>query len=261
MKFSASSLLSSVKKDGARYPFIDSMRGLCIIGMILYHTLIDYIGFFGSEGVEGLLTAANVIRDIGCSAFFFISGACLVLSGGSYKRPIILFGAGLFATGITALIFPECYIIFGILTAMGIFGIAGRVLKKPFLRLPPHLFLFFFLVLFFVFFRCIYGACSFFGKTLFEFPRQWYSNYVSAFFGFPFDGFCSLDYYPVLPWIFIYFAGFFFMRTHEKIPRFRRLLSVEIRPLSLAGRQSFAVYALHQPVIMGAVLLMYFICK
>ena len=63
--------------------------------------------------------------------------------------------------------------------------------------------------------------------------------------------FYSADYYPLLPWGLLFFAGAFAgRRLCEHLPRWTLP-----RPLTWMGRHALGIYLVHQPLMMGALLL------
>ena len=89
-----------------------------------------------------------------------------------------------------------------------------------------------------------------FGGLRLALPDAWYANYFTAFFGFlPFD-FYSTDYFALLPWLFLFWAGYF---LHGVVGRARmEPLRRSVCPaLGWMGRHSLLLYLLHQPVIYG----------
>ncbi|MCD7837730.1 MAG: DUF1624 domain-containing protein, partial [Clostridiales bacterium] len=82
-------------------------------------------------------------------------------------------------------------------------------------------------------------------------PRALYQNLATAFFGFPPAGFYSADYFPLLPWFFLFCAGYFAHRLWwdrwKELPLLRR----GVPGLSWLGRHSLVGYLLHQPVLYG----------
>ena len=81
-------------------------------------------------------------------------------------------------------------------------------------------------------------------------PGAWYANLFTAFFGFFPLGFFSTDYFPLLPWLFLFWAGYF---LHHLVGRGRLapLRRSVCPPLGWMGRHSLVLYLLHQPVILG----------
>ena len=61
--------------------------------------------------------------------------------------------------------------------------------------------------------------------------------------------FTSADYFPVVPWVFLFWCGVFLARLW--CPD-RGEPPAALRPLCAIGRNTLLVYMLHQPVIYGA---------
>ena len=61
--------------------------------------------------------------------------------------------------------------------------------------------------------------------------------------------FASADYFPILPWVFLFWCGVFLARLW--CPG-RGEPPAALRPLCAIGRNTLLVYMLHQPVIYGA---------
>ncbi len=69
--------------------------------------------------------------------------------------------------------------------------------------------------------------------------------------GFPSPDFYSSDYFPLLPWIFLYGAGFYFFKWIEKKEEVLKILSKKIRFFQSIGKYSIWIYIVHQPLILG----------
>ena len=72
-----------------------------------------------------------------------------------------------------------------------------------------------------------------------------------AVLGLPGPGFWSSDYFPLVPWVFLYLCGYFLWRLIGSRQRVMDRLRPGIGPLALIGRHSLAVYLLHQPALMA----------
>lgn len=70
-------------------------------------------------------------------------------------------------------------------------------------------------------------------------------------FGIPGPGFRSSDYFPLFPWIFVFFAGGFFgkLAAGGKFPAFAYKSRIPF--LSWMGRHALILYVVHQPVLYG----------
>ena len=86
-------------------------------------------------------------------------------------------------------------------------------------------------------------------------PGAWYANLFTAFFGFFPRGFFSTDYFPLLPWLFLFWAGYFlhFCMGRARMEPLRRSVCA---PLGWLGRHSLGIYLLHQPVLYAALVLL-----
>ena len=82
-------------------------------------------------------------------------------------------------------------------------------------------------------------------------PRWLYATDLLAVVGFPSPSFWSTDYFPLLPWFFLFCAGYFLWSLLDKSPRAKELLRPGLRPLSFLGRHSLAIYLIHQPALMA----------
>ncbi len=81
-------------------------------------------------------------------------------------------------------------------------------------------------------------------------PQSLYANYFTAFFGFYPDWFYSADYFGLLPWLFLFWAGYY---LHKAVGRRRGWNRCAARcARRWAGWAALALlYLLHQPVIYG----------
>lgn len=249
--------LSATTDAKSRYYLLDSVRGICILGMIAYHTLFDIVAFFGVPVTEGLMTAVDVVRDFGACCFICLSGICMHFGKRPLKRFFLIAGASLIITVVTYIAMPEIPVIFGILTFMAFASLIMMPLKKHLDKLPaiPSAIVCF--VLFLLTFEVYHNYIGFYSLKLFDLPEFLYRNYLTAAFGFPFYGFASSDYYPVFPWIFMFFFGFFLWKIMKRSDRLMYIMGIRIRFLEKIGRLSLYIYVLHQPVVLGILLLIF----
>ena len=76
-------------------------------------------------------------------------------------------------------------------------------------------------------------------------PRWLYTTDLLAVVGFPSPSFWSTDYFPLLPWFFLFCAGYFLWSLLDKSPRAKELLRPGLRPLSFLGRHSLWLFFVH----------------
>ena len=83
-----------------------------------------------------------------------------------------------------------------------------------------------------------------------QLPDSLYANLLTAYLGFPGPGFYSTDYFSLIPWLFLFWAGFYLYKVVGR-PRMEPLRRSICPPLGWIGRHSLVIYMLHQPVLYG----------
>ena len=166
-------------------------------------------------------------------------------------RPLggICCGAGAVVTLATLVFMPEGRVIFGVLTFLGTAMLLTGVLEPLLKKVMPAVGLAVSAVLFAVCYPVSLGWVGLGGWKL-MLPQSLYANYFTAFFGFYPDWFYSTDYFGLLPWLFLFWAGYY---LHKAVGRRRMepLRRSVCPPLGWMGRHSLLLYLLHQPVIYG----------
>ena len=90
-----------------------------------------------------------------------------------------------------------------------------------------------------------------YGVHIAALPDALYQNYLTAYLGFPHPGFYTTDYFSLLPWLFLFLAGFYVYQMAGQ-----RILKISwpgIPPLNWIGRHALEIYVVHQPVIYGLI--------
>ena len=234
------------KAPAGRYALLDELRGLDLVSMMLYHACWDMMFLFGIwmdwyAGMPGRLWQQTI-----CWVFILLSGFCAPFGRYMLRRGTVVFGAG---AVVTLVFMPGGRVILGVLTFLGTAMLLTGVLEPLLKKIPPAAGLAVSAVLFALTYHLDERWLGFGGLRL-ALPDAWYANYFTAFFGFlPFD-FYSTDYFALLPWLFLFWAGYY---LHKAVGR-RRMEPLR-RPVCPAlgwmGRHSLLLYLLHQPVIYG----------
>lgn len=226
-----------------RFPELDMFRGLAVVMMIIFHFFVDlsFLGLSGPDPFSGFLKAFGL-----CTATMFITIAGISAHIKADKTPgiknqvfvflkrggyLILIGFGIslctwyFLKG-------EGYVVFGILHLIG-----------TCLILTP------------VFHRLYYTNLVIAGiLLLFPFyidlpPAPIWLTWV----GLHPEGFFSVDYTPLIPWLAPFLIGLFLgkcfypkeKRGDTSLSRLTRICN----PFIVAGKHSLFIYLIHQPVI------------
>ncbi len=243
-------------KKRTRYHLLDSLRGLNLLSMIIYHAVWDLVYIFGMDWKWFYGTAAYVWQQAVCWTFILLSGFCWSMSKRPLKRGALVLVASLLLSLVTIMVVPQQKVLFGVLTLLGSSMIFMTVADKLFLKIKPVLGLFIFCLLF-ALTRNISDRVISLGKTvIYHLPTEWYKNMFTAFLGLPFNGFWSTDYFPFIPWFFLFTSGYFIHKiVKDKLYMISEYKGCEF--LNFMGKNSLVIYLLHQPVIYGVFTLMF----
>ena len=155
----------------------------------------------------------------------------------------------------TLLFMPEDVVWFGVLTLLGSAMLLTGLVQKWLQKIPPAVGLAVSLILFALTYHTMDGYWGL-GLLRWALPQGLYANYLTAYFGFYPVSFYSSDYFPLLPWLFLFWAGYY---LHPLVGRKRMepLRRSVCPPLGWLGRHSLVLYLLHQPVIFGVLTLVF----
>jgi len=235
-----------------RLYIIDELRGAAVILMIIYHALYDLNIIFNLPISFLFSPLMDLFRNSFISGpFIFIAGVSANLSRNSLKRGIIAFGFGLALTAVTLLIAPSQLILFGILHLLGLSMIITHFLKPLLKRLPPQIGSVVTILMFFISYGIPYKYMGFGSLIKIKLPDFLYSaNYLFPL-GLHTSSFNSSDYYPLLPWIFLFFAGFYAGRylMSANLPEF--CYRSHTKAFGWIGRHSMVIYLAHQPLLLA----------
>lgn len=265
-----------MKQIKKRVYLLDMLRGTLIIYVVYYHFMYDLNDILGS-GIPYLYSAwFSGIRDAMSGSLIFLSGVSCHFSGNNVKRGIRTILIALALTAVTRLIMPSQIILFGILHLLGammvFYGAAERIADR--IRdikdgkagkagaavltrcayspagMRARLILTCVFLFLFALSRDIYYGTFGIGKFAVRLPDVLYGSLPMYFLGFA-GPYFSADYYPVLPWGMLFFAGSmagYYFRKKE-LPGF--LYKNFCRPLSFIGRHTMIIYLVHQPLFFG----------
>lgn len=233
-----------------RYRLLDAIRGFAAVNMIVYHLLYDLCWVYSLD--RGFVThpAASAWELCISFAFILISGASINLSHNGYRRGLIVLAGALLITVLTLFFLPEELIWFGVLNFLGCAILITYALRGVLAKLPATAGAGVSLLLFALLYGVPEGTIGFFTIRFAGLPAALYGSPYLAFLGLPSKGFHSADYFPLIPWLFLYFAGFYLWRIAAD-RGWDRYLTRRVPALDFIGRHCFVIYLVHQPVIFG----------
>jgi len=238
-------------QKASRLAGLDTIRGITLLSMILYHTCWDLVFLFGKRipGYTG--TGGYVWQQSICWTFILLSGFCWSLGHHHLKRGLLVFGSGLLITVVTLLAMPESRVVFGVLTLIGSCMLLLIPMEKFLLKIRAEAGLAGSFLLFLLFRNVNTGYMGFGKWNIIRLPDGFYRNLLTTYLGFPQRGFFSTDYFSLLPWFFLFLTGFYLYRLVLKKDIMEKLFSWRIPVFDVIGRHSLLIYLLHQPVVFG----------
>ncbi len=234
-----------------RYTIPDILRGFALAEMIIYHALWDIVFIFNVNISAFKGTGAYIWQQSICWIFILLSGFCVNFSCRKLKRSLTVIICSAIISIVTILALPDSAVKFGVLCLIG-FGMLIMIpLDKYISKIAPIPAAIISLCLFLLTKNVPYGFIGFENLNIAQLPSALYQNYFTAFLGFPPAEFYSSDYFPLIPWIFLYITGYFIYHIFKKYNLLHLLSTFSIKPLEWLGRHSLIIYMLHQPLIYG----------
>lgn len=246
---------------------LDEIRGFTLISMILYHLFWDIYYVVGIKMDWYSSTFGYVWQQSICISFILISGFCFCLGKHHVKRSALIFAAGILTTAVTLMFTPESKIIFGILTFVGSAGFIMILINRIHLRLEKildkgtlNLTMLIGSVLFFIVcYRINYRGLFLFYKMI-ELPAYMFKGYFATYIGFCDPTFSSADYFSIIPWIFLYMAGYYLYRLmficFDNKRALEQISQSRFPKIAFLGRHTLIIYLLHQPVLYAVAMAM-----
>lgn len=246
----------SLSDPSVRYHLIDALRGFALVNMVLFHLVYDIFNIFSAETGWNSEPLTIIWERFICCSFIILSGVSFNFSHHPFKRGIILNACGFLITVVTVLVMPSQAVWFGILNFLGCAMMIAYPLKAYLENIKPVIGATVSLILFAFLYGIPEGYVGFFGIEIFKLPEFLYGIKVFAFIGFPSADFHSTDYFPIIPWIFLFLSGYFAWRVIKNCNA-ERFFKRKIPFFDFIGCHTLVIYILHQPIIMGVLNLLF----
>jgi len=212
--------------------------------MVIHHLLYNLVEFLGAP--EWLFTnpVFDVLHYLFAGLFIYLSGVSSRFSRSNLRRGLIVIAV---AAGITVVTyFMDMPIWFGILHLLGFSMLFFGLTHKLWDMIPRYAA------------HALYIALIVISTlaTMYFLPKSEHL-FVSGVYwvlGWSQPGFISYDYFPLLPWLFVFLlstgAGLFIVE--RKLPAW--FYETETPVFPAIGRKALLIYILHQPILYGIVM-------
>lgn len=245
------------EKTGQRYELIDAFRGIALLNMVFYHFFYDIYVIYGKNPNWTASLSIIVWERFICISFIIIAGISASFSRSNLKRGLMLNGWGIIVTLATLITVPDSAIFFGILNFLGCSLLLLMIFKRWINSRNWIIWGACSLILYFLFWRIERGWIGLGTWKLMEIPDVLYQFKALIPFGIHGNDFFSSDYFPILPWFFLFMTGYALAFGIEKSSGIKKILSCHIPVLSQLGRKSLIVYLIHQPAAMLICMLLF----
>lgn len=224
-----------------RIELLDAVRGFCIIIMILHHTVFDLVTMLNAPSWLFYNPVIHYLQYFFAGVFILISGISSRFSQSNIKRGFKVMLAALVITVVTWRF--DMIVVFGILHFLGVsmvfYGLTNKLWDKINGIAAP----------------LIYVALIVISAVLLNLLNPVKVTWLWAL-GLWSSGFYSGDYFPIFPWIFVFLLGTWLGKVIKDGMLPSWFYSYKPPLLPQIGRKSLLIYMLHQPVILGVLMLL-----
>jgi len=221
-----------VKDSPGRIQIIDGLRGQSILLMVAYHFGYDLILFAGAPPQLIDNPVLDVLQQFFAGVFIFLSGISCRFSRNNLIRGLQMLGVAAVITLVTWGFGMPVW--FGIIHFLGTAAILFSLIRPVVDKISRPVQLLIYIVL---------HLCSLpFVARRYEISWLWWLGFRPA-------EWASADYFPLLPWFFVYMAGTLAGAyiVERRLPEWFYTRKVPF--LAAIGRNTMIIYIVHQPVL------------
>jgi len=220
-----------MKNVKARYGEIDVLRVAAIVLMVIFHFVYDLNEFAGIN-IDYQSPLWFTIGKTSALTFIFISGLSSGFSRSSVRRGLKVLSYGMVITVVTYVFLKDDYIRFGILHFLGV----SMILYPLLVRLPSW---------------SLWGLTGLSTVLGFWFKGLVLKTSLLLPLGLMYNGFSSVDYYPLFPYLAVTLLGILAYR-YFYAQRTKPLFSFQLNSklIKWLSKNSLGIYLLHQPLLL-----------
>ena len=234
---------------GKRVGILDEARGIAYIAMVIYHAYFDIAFIYGIDLPDAADAVMKFLQPFIAGTFIVVAGAASNYSSNNFKRGTLYFFLAMIMTFVTAIVMPSEIILFGVLHFLGIAAMIYGFIGKFTESIPSLIGIIIFSLLFAVTFNIPRGYIGIQGLFSVDMPDLLYGNYWLFPLGFTSPSFASSDYFPLIPYLFLFLAGASLGAFFKSGRASKGFYTVRFSKLAFLGRHGLWIYLLHQPVL------------
>jgi len=220
-----------MKRD--RIALLDALRGFSVVLMVIHHTLYNLVYVLDAPRWLFRNPAFTILHPMFAGLFILLSGISSRFSSGNIKRGLKVSALAVGITVVTYLL--NIPIWFGILHLLG-FSMLFFGLTRKFWDMMPQKFAW---IVYIVLIVVSAWAVA-------NIPLQ--SEHIWMF-GWVRPEFFSYDYFPILPWVFVFLLGTWAGVYIDARALPERFYTIDPPVFPAIGRRSLLIYILHQPIL------------
>lgn len=222
--------------SGRRHEEIDFLRAAAIVLMVLFHLVYDLKKFAGVN-IDYQSPLWFYIGKASALLFIFISGLSSGFSRSPFRRGVKVLFYGIGITVVTYLFMKDEYVRFGILHFLGV----TMILSPLLVRLSSW---------------TLWGLSISSAVLGFWFEEQVLKTSLLLPFGLMYDGFGSMDYYPLFPYLAMTILGILayrYLYAHRTVSGLTSRKNFGL--VRWLSRNSLGIYLFHQPLLLLVILI------
>ena len=222
-----------------RIQSIDALRGLAVVLMVVHHFLFDLYAFLEAPRWLFYNPVFNVLHYVFAVVFIGLSGVSSRFSRSNIRRGVIVLAIALAMSLVTW--FLAMPIRFGVLHLLGVSMIFYGITHKMWEGIPDKLMP----VLCVLLIILSLLAVNF---IRIDSEHLW-------MFGWYTEDFYSADYFPMLPWLFVFLFGTWVGKHVREGHLPERFYAFSVPFFPQVGRKALIIYIVHQPILYGLTVL------
>lgn len=233
----------------SRLRVFDALRGFSVASMVAFHLCYDLKFIMGKDLPWFEPPFQDVWRASISWTFLLVAGCMCSFSRNNIRRSLRYGAVALAIFVVTSVAGIDDPISFGVIYCMAactlIAGLLERANLRPYGLVAAA-------CLFAIFLLTLHVPQGFVGLGTLKIalPRAWYATPLFSWLGLPGPGFISGDYYPLIPYAFIYLCGASLGWYGRDAGFPDCVYAIGCKPLELIGTHALPIYIAHQPILL-----------